>query len=323
MIAVSQGHEKGIGLEVFFKSLSLLPDASSKDITLFAYKSSVKKTLQKLDLDFEIASDGIYFQWGKLSSQWLSPSVLPESTVAFVEAIERAESSQGVLFTLPTTKDHLVNPKKKTQLHLGHTEFLRAQYKQELLGMYFQSDTLRCLLMTDHLPLKKMLTVITPAFTKKKLEFCLKALQKLEPDIKRVIVAGLNPHAGEGGLLGKEDARIQVAVKSIKIPKLKIEGLYSGDTLLNQKKSPSDVLVYQYHDQGLGVFKGLMGTLGANITLGLPFTRLSVDHGTAFSLYGKNVADYRGALYCLQKALQYQERSRGQDSNFKGKGTQS
>ncbi|MCE3011905.1 MAG: 4-hydroxythreonine-4-phosphate dehydrogenase PdxA [Proteobacteria bacterium] len=323
MISISQGHEKGIGLEVLFKSLSLLPQSSHHKIKLYAFKKSVKNTLQKLDLDYELGDDGVYFQWGKLNVEWLPTTSLPQSTVSFIEAIEECRQNNGVLFTLPTTKDHLVNPKKKSEKLLGHTEFLRSYFKQPLLGMYFHSDSLRCLLLTDHLPLRQMLETLTPVFAKKKLEFSLKALQKLEPDVKRVVVAGLNPHSGEGGLLGKEDARIEKAIHSLKIKGMKIEGLFSGDTLLNQLKSQTDLLVYQYHDQGLGVFKGLMGTLGANITLGLPFTRLSVDHGTAFSLYGKNVADYRGALYCLNKALEYQERLRGQDSSYKGKSTQS
>jgi len=323
MISVSQGHEKGIGLEVFFKSLSLLPSGSINQINLFASKKSVKNTLQKLDLDFEFCEDGIYFQFGKLSTQWLSPSKLPESTISFIEAIEESRKKNSVLFTLPTTKDQLINPKKKNEKLLGHTEFLRSYFNEPLLGMYFHSDTLRCLLITDHLSLKQMLETLTPAYAKKKLAFCLSVLHKIEPDIQRVIVAGLNPHSGEGGLLGKEDAKIEKAIKTIKIKKIKIEGLFSADSLIYNKKSINDVLVYQYHDQGLGVFKGLMGTLGANITLGLPFVRLSVDHGTAFSLYGKNRADYRGALYCVRKALEYQERSCGQNSNHKSQSTQS
>ncbi len=318
MISVSQGHENGIGLEVFFKSMSLLTGSASNNIQLFAYKKSVLKTLKKLELDFEVSDDGLYFQWGKLSTQWLAPSRLPESTVSFLESIKESHENNGVLFTLPTTKDQLVNPKKKTEKLLGHTEFLRSYFKEPLLGMYFQSDSLRCLLLTDHMSLRDMLKILTPQFAKKKLEFSLNALRSLEPDMHRVLVAGLNPHSGEGGLLGKEDAKIEKAIKSIKIRNFRIEGLFSADTLLSQAKSANDLLVYNYHDQGLGVFKGLMGTLGANITLGLPFVRLSVDHGTAFSLYGKNIADYRGALYCLKMALRYQEKASGQNSNIKG-----
>ena len=148
-------------------------------------------------------------------------------------------------------------------------------------------------------------------------------LRQLEPHLKRALVAGINPHAGEGGLLGKEEARLTSNLSAIKVPGFKVLGFYPGDTLLKQKQSSADLLVYPHHDQGLAPFKSLMGTLGANITLGLPFVRLSVDHGTAFPLYGKNIADPRGAFFCLRKAISYQERVSGKDSNHQGQGPQS
>lgn len=318
MIFVSQGHEKGIGLEVFFKSLALLPRNYTEQTHLFAFKKAVIATLSRLDIDYEIVSDGIFFQWGRLSVDWISPSGLPQSTLSFVSAIE-ASTETDTLFTLPTTKEDLVNPKKKNQKLLGHTEFLRSYFNEPLLAMYFHSEHLRSLLLTDHLSLKEVLKSTTPAFVKKKLEFSLKAFRRLEPTTKRAIIAGLNPHAGEAGLLGKEDRKIQESIMKLSHSKFKLIGLCSADSMTMQRIDNTDLLVYMYHDQGLGSFKSLMGTLGANITLGLPFIRLSVDHGTAFSLYGKNIADYRGAFYCFRKAMDYQERLSGQNSNNKSK----
>lgn len=319
MIFVSQGHEKGIGLEVFFKSLALLPRNYTEQTHLFAFKKSVSATLAKLEIDYEIASDGIFFQWGKLVVDWLSHSGLPQSTLSFVSAIEACRNQNDILFTLPTTKEDLINPKKKNQTLLGHTEFLRSYFREPLLAMYFHSEHLRSLLLTDHLPLKEVLKLTTPTFVKEKLQFSLKAFSKLEPTTKRAIIAGLNPHAGEGGLLGKEDKGLQDIIKNMSLKKIKLLGLCSADSMTMQRIDHTDLLVYMYHDQGLGSFKSLMGTLGANITLGLPFIRLSVDHGTAFPLYGKNSADYRGAVYCFRKAMDYQERLSGQNSNYKSK----
>lgn len=324
MIVVTQGHEKGIGLEVFFKALSLAPSAWTEQSHLVAHKRTVLTHLKNLNLPAEIDEECIYLPTGRLSCEWLkNSSKLPASTLAMETALEAIEEqTSNILFTLPTTKDDLRNPKKPTQRFLGHTEYLRARYKTEALGMFFASPYLDVLLLTDHLPLEKVGATITAKYLKAKLQTSLSHLRQLEPHLKRALVAGINPHAGEGGLLGREEARLTSALTAIKVQGFKVLGFYPGDTLLKQKQSSADLLVYPHHDQGLAPFKSLMGTLGANITLGLPFVRLSVDHGTAFPLYGKNIADPRGAFFCLRKAISYQERVSGKDSNHQGQGTQ-
>lgn len=322
MIVVTQGHEKGIGIEVFFKALALAPAGWTADCKLIAHKRTVISHLKKLGLAAEVEDDCIYLPTGRLSCEWLGNSKLPPSTLAMEEALAVVEEDvQNILFTLPTTKDDLRNPKKPSQRFLGHTEFLRARYKTDALGMFFASPHLNVLLLTDHVPLTKVASVITPKFLKAKIQTSLSHLRQLEPQLKRALVAGINPHAGEGGLLGKEESKLSAALSGIKVPGFKIQGFFPGDTLLKQKQSSADLLVYPHHDQGLAPFKSLMGTLGANITLGLPFVRLSVDHGTAFPLYGKNIADPRGAFFCLRKAISYQERVSGKNSNHQSQGS--
>jgi 4-hydroxythreonine-4-phosphate dehydrogenase len=320
MIVVTQGHEKGIGLEVFFKALSLAPSSWTEQCHLVAHKRTVISHLKKLNLPAEIDDDCIYLPTGRLICNWLNnTSKLPPSTLAMEAALETVkENTNNILFTLPTTKNDLRNPKRPTQRFLGHTEYLRARYKTEALGMFFASPYLDVLLLTDHLPLSQVGTTITAKYLKSKLRSSLTHLRRLEPHLKRALVAGINPHAGEAGLLGKEETRLASALSAIKVPGFKVLGFYPGDTLLKQKQSSADLLVYPHHDQGLAPFKSLMGTLGANITLGLPFVRLSVDHGTAFPLYGKNIADPRGAFFCLRKAISYQERVSGKDTNHQG-----
>jgi 4-hydroxythreonine-4-phosphate dehydrogenase len=324
MIVVTQGHEKGIGLEVFFKALSLAPSVWTEQCRLVAHKRTVLTHLKKLNLPAEIDEDCIYLPTGRVNCDWLkNSSKLPASTLAMEAALETVEENpDNILFTLPTTKDDLRNPRKPTQRFLGHTEYLRARFKIEALGMFFASPHLEVLLLTDHLPLAQVGTTITAKYLKAKLQTSLSHLRQLEPHLKRALIAGINPHAGEGGLLGKEEARLTSTLSATKVPGFKVLGFYPGDTLLKQKQSSADLLVYPHHDQGLAPFKSLMGTLGANITLGLPFVRLSVDHGTAFPLYGKNRADPRGAFFCLRKAISYQERVSGKDSNHKGQGPQ-
>ncbi len=318
MIVVTQGHEKGIGLEVFFKSLLLAPRSWTKHTLLIANKKTVSNYLKRLGLPGSLLSDGIELPTGKLNAVWTGESKLPQSTTSMIEALSIVQADNNrVLFTLPTTKDDLRNPQRPSQRFLGHTELLRAIFKSDWLGMYFNSLHDDTLLLTDHVPLSGVTKQLSPALFSKKLTQSLKYLKTLEPQLSRAYVAGINPHFGEGGLLGKEELKLITALKKIQVKGFKVNGFYSGDTLHLQKQSSADLLIYPVHDQGLAPFKALNGSLGANITLGLPFVRLSVDHGTAFQLYGKNMADYRGAHYCLRKAMSYQELDFGKNSNHK------
>jgi 4-hydroxythreonine-4-phosphate dehydrogenase len=261
MIVVTQGHEKGIGLEVFFKALALSPKHWTPSCHLVAYKSTVQKHLKALGIDSAFTSEGIDLPTGHLQCSWLATSRLPQSTVALEKGIELAENDHSnILFTLPTTKDALRNPKKPTQRFLGHTEYLRARSKTTELGMFFSSNNLNALLITDHLPLKDVSKVLTSSLLHKKLTLSLESLKKIEPHLNHAIVAGLNPHAGEEGLLGSEEKKLLVGLKKVKVRGFKISGFYPGDTLLNQKQSNKDLLVYLHHDQGLAPFKSMMGT---------------------------------------------------------------
>lgn len=318
MILVTQGHERGVGLEVFFKAAILAPKSWLSQLTLFAHKPTVKKHLKSIGSEVLVEPEGIHFNHGLVRCVWIKDSEsLPLSSVSMQEAMLAATSSTNpVLFTLPTTKDDLRNPLRPKQRFLGHTEYLRAHYKAKDLGMFFTADDLHVLLMTDHLPYRAVPEVLTPSYFRQKLATSLSALETLEPSIRNVLLAGLNPHAGEQGLLGNEEKRLSKSLEKLRADfKLhNISNFLPGDTLLNQRSSTDDLLVYMQHDQGLAAFKSLKGTLGANVTLGLPFLRISVDHGTAFSLYGKNNADHRGAYYCLRKAMAYRERLIGKNS---------
>lgn len=325
MIVVTQGHEKGIGLEVFLKALALAPAAWVSELCLVAHRPTLEKHIRLLGLSMSVEGEELRLSTGSLRCSWIKASPrLPLSSVAMEEALLHVgESREHVLFTLPTTKDDLRNPLRPRERYLGHTEYLRSRAKCPELGMFFSSPNLSVLLLTDHVPLRDVCAQLTPSLFSKKLTTSLRALQVLEPQLRHGLVAGLNPHAGEGGLLGKEELKLLPALKKIRLPRMKLSGFYPGDTLVQHKRSAAEFLIYAHHDQGLAPFKALMGTLGANVTLGLPFVRLSVDHGTAFSLYGKNVADHRGAFYCLRKAIGYQELISGKDSDHKGARSQS
>lgn len=284
----TQGHEKGIGLEVFFKTCLLLSPTDLAKIKLFAYKESVEATLATLKIPFECFKD--------LEIEWLKKSKHSQSFTSLTRAMEASEKG-GVLYTLPTSKDQFPG-------FPGHTEYFRSHYKKAELGMFFSSQNLKVLLLSDHVAVKDLSNIMTEELIYSRLKTALKTLKDWNWPVSRVLVSGLNPHAGENGMIGDEDKRITKALERLRSQlKFEMSGPWPGDTMLFEKKFSNDILVYVFHDQGLGVFKGLEGFVGSNITLGLPYPRVSPDHGTSFSLFGKNVADYRGCSYSLKEAL--------------------
>lgn len=298
MIRVTQGHENGIGLEIFIKSFLLLSSTEQSKFKLYCFQESLKLTLEKSKLVFNIQDDGIIIANSFLSCEWLSGD-LPESTISLNKALIDI-SEQEVLLTLPTSKDQLIDDGIQ---RAGYTEFLRARYKSDL-SMLFSSPNENYLLVTDHIPLIDVTKKINSKLIHKKVKLCLDNFKKYFYTFNEVVFSGLNPHCGENGLLGDKDSEIDEAIKSLsKEYPLTFKGPLSGDTLHLHYRDKNQLFVYMYHDQGLPVFKSKNHVVGLNITLGLPFLRMSVDHGTAFNLYGKNQANYLGCHYLLRCAL--------------------
>lgn len=311
-VYVSQGHEKGIGLEVFFKSCILMRKHDLQLIKLLAFEPAVIETLTHMKLPFKLQNNSIEISGISLQVEWLNQINHSQSFTALELSMKLSEGA-GVLFTLPTSKDQFPG-------FAGHTEYFRAFYHRPELGMFFSSPKMQVLLLSDHVPVNKLSEIMTEELIYSRLHTALKTLKKWSWPVKRILVSGLNPHAGENGLIGDEDTRISAAIRRLKVEfKLDILGPLPGDTMLLEQKSSQDLLVYLFHDQGLGVFKGLQGFIGSNITLGLPYPRLSPDHGTSFGLYGKNQADYRGCAYSLNEAVNMLKKvAYGKNSSHQG-----
>lgn len=313
-VYVTQGHEKGIGLEVFFKACLMLSTSELKSIRLLAFRDSVEETLRSLKLPFKIHDHGIEVAGVEIDVSWPTGFEFSQSLTALDLGMKLAESS-GILYTLPTSKDQF-------QKAAGHTEYFRQVYRKPSLGMFFSSRDLKVLLLSDHIPLKDVPQLVTAQVIESRLKEAQSTLQKWNWPIKNILISGFNPHAGEGGLLGNEDQRITECINRLRTTsKFPMSGPYPADTMILEQTSKDDLLVYVYHDQGLTLFKGLQGFIGSNITLGLPYPRFSPDHGTSFSLFGKNQADYRGCLYSLREALGLLKVSYGQDSSHQGQGS--
>ena len=176
----------------------------------------------------------------------------------------------------------------------GHTEFLADAFHAKDIGMMFVSGPLRVLLVTRHIPLGQVSKAIHAGVVFRAIrstDIALKEYFRLKKPL--IGVCGLNPHAGEGGTLGREEIRhIIPAIKRARAEGIKVEGPFSADTIFYPQNSKRfDALLAMYHDQGLVPVKALYFRKLVNLTIGLPFVRTSPAHGTAFDIAGKNKAD--------------------------------
>jgi len=187
----------------------------------------------------------------------------------------------------------------------GHTEFLQQLAGIPKVVMMLASSKLRVALVTTHLPLRKVADEITESNLRQSLEI-------LHRDLKRrfaiehphILIAGLNPHAGEGGHLGTEELDIiEPVIAQLKQQGMSLEGPLPADTLFTEKYlARADAVLAMYHDQGLPVLKNISFGDSVNLTLGLPFVRTSVDHGTALGIAGTGEANEQSLITAINMA---------------------
>ncbi len=187
----------------------------------------------------------------------------------------------------------------------GHTEWLAHLSGARQHAMLFVGERLRVVLATIHLPLRKVPAVLTSARIVEVARLGADTL-RLELGVRspRIAVAGLNPHAGEAGLLGDEDRTVVApAVRRLRALGYRASGPHPGDTVFRGAlEGGCDLVVAMYHDQGLGPLKTLEGFRAVNVTVGLPWIRTSVDHGTAEDIAGRGIASDEGMLCALRLA---------------------
>ena len=175
----------------------------------------------------------------------------------------------------------------------GHTDLLAHLTGTEHVAMMFYSDELRVVLATVHVALADVPTLLTKTLVEQTIALTARELPKFDKVQPRIAVAGLNPHAGEHGLFGcEEDKEIRPAIDACRARGIDVSGPFPADTLfVRARKGEFDVVIACYHDQGLIPVKLVAFGRAVNVTLGLPIIRTSVDHGTAFDISGKGVAD--------------------------------
>ncbi len=187
----------------------------------------------------------------------------------------------------------------------GHTEILAERTGTTDYAMMLANDELRVLLVTIHIALADVPAAIDRMAELRAIRLAHLACRMAGIARPRIAVAGLNPHAGEGGVFGTEEARhIVPAIEQARAEGLDASGPWPGDTVfMRARKGEFDIVVAQYHDQGLIPVKYLGLDDGVNVTVGLPFVRTSVDHGTAFDIAGKGIADPASLRAAMRMAL--------------------
>ena len=189
----------------------------------------------------------------------------------------------------------------------GHTEYLADRSGTQKVVMMLAGGGLRVALATTHLPLRAVADAITPELLDEVIRILHNELQnKFGIAAPRILVAGLNPHAGESGHLGREEIDlIEPALDRLRAQGMNLVGPLPADTLFSRiRHDPCDAVLAMYHDQGLPVLKYASFGAGVNITLGLPFIRTSVDHGTALDLAGTGRAEVGSLLAAIEVAME-------------------
>jgi 4-hydroxythreonine-4-phosphate dehydrogenase len=186
----------------------------------------------------------------------------------------------------------------------GHTDLLAHLCGTSRVAMMFHAPELKVVLITVHVPLSEVPALITPELVTQTIDLTRAALPQFGVITPRLAIAGLNPHAGEGGVLGVEDDRVLApAVAAARARGIDVRGPFPADTVfVRASKGEFDCVIACYHDQGLIPVKLLAFGHAVNVTIGLPIIRTSVDHGTAFDIAGKGVADAGSMIEAVKLA---------------------
>jgi len=232
----------------------------------------------------------------------LSPDAGRAAHEAIVRAVEAARAGTvDAIATAPVNKEAF---RLAGLPWTGHTDLLAHLTHSPHVAMMFYSKPLRVVLATIHVPLAKVSAALTRPSLEATIGLTATALPRFGIAQPRIAVSGLNPHAGEHGLFGDEEQRVLTpAIEACRTRGINVWGPFPGDTVfVRAARSEFDVVIACYHDQGLIPVKLLAFGHAVNVTLGLPIIRTSVDHGTAFDIAGKGVADAGSMIEAVKLA---------------------
>ena len=319
VVGITQGDGNGIGYEVIIKALA---DERMLDLcTPVIYGSSkifgfYKKQIHNIDqINTNVINSAKDVHQKRVNivnclpeNVFVEPGqATAESAKAAMISLERAvedikEGHIDVLVTAPINKRAMAG---EGFGYTGHTEYLEKQFGVDEVAMIMVCDRLKVGVVTGHIALKDVVTSITKEKILSKLRLMKISLERdFGIDAPKIAVLGLNPHCGDGGLLGDEEQQIILpAVQEANAEGILAFGPYSPDGFFGSSYGKFDAVLAMYHDQGLTPFKALAFEEGVNYTAGLPIVRTSPDHGTAYEMAGRDMADPRSMMAAIYTAI--------------------
>lgn len=313
-LVVTSGEPAGIGPDL---CLALAASPWAKRIVVVADPDMLAERARVLDVDISLreysvdsARDdtGLRVLPQPLHSPAVCGTLNPDNAQSLLDGIKRAVSGCqsgefSGLVTAPLQKSVILDAGIE---FTGHTEFLAKLTSTETPVMLLAAKGLRVALASTHMPLSEV-----PAYlTSERIAAVIKVLhedlrQKFAIAKPRILICGLNPHAGEGGHLGTEERDvIKPVIQAFQESGMDVVGPLPADTAFTPVAGPADAILAMFHDQGLPVLKYAGFGTAVNITLGLPIIRTSVDHGTALDVAGKGTADVGSMLAAVDMAAQ-------------------
>jgi 4-hydroxythreonine-4-phosphate dehydrogenase len=320
-IGISLGDVTGVGPEVTLKALAAEEHGDGLRYLLIGDATVLDALNRRLGLNLPLQpykgpdAGGAFFVHNPLSEPLPpdlvagSPAAASASLAWLKDGAERCLRHElDALVTAPVNKQSILHT---GMAFIGQTEYLSRLAGTErtammLLGQDDRGRWLRVVLATTHVPLRLVAEQLTIPKVELAIELAARACADLRLARSRVAVCGLNPHAGEGGELGTEEITIiGPAVKAVRNRGVDVSGPFAADALFYQVfKGDYEAVVAMYHDQGLAPLKMVGFESGVNWTLGLPFIRTSPDHGTAYDIAGKGIANPSSMRAAIRLALQ-------------------
>jgi 4-hydroxythreonine-4-phosphate dehydrogenase len=297
-LAITLGDPAGIGAEIVAKAL--------RDLEVEAWIFGSKRWAGDLPAARFVDVGG----YGELRPGEVHAEYGRVALASIHAAIDAVES--GACSALVTAPIHKQAIALAGSPYPGHTELLAARAGRERYGwdyaMYFDSPRLRTVLLSVHVPLREAIESIDPEQLAALARLTSRDFRRLYGREPLIAVAGVNPHAGEGGRFGREEETIARGIALAAADGLRVSGPHPPDTVfLSALRGRYDVVMAMYHDQGLIAVKSTAFEQSVNVTLGLPWLRVSVDHGTAFDIAGQGIADAAPMRYAIEWAADHAE----------------
>lgn len=315
-IAITTGDPGGIGPEIVLKAIpsvnqNCLPlvigDLNVFEEAIDTFKIPLRLKVIQKTAEISLSPDTLWLMDMKRLPLFKKGGPDAENGAASAEYIKKAaglamSKEVDAVVTAPISKEALKLSGLKWP---GHTEMLAELTGANEYAMMLSGGPLKVILVTIHTPLKSVPDLITRERVLKTIRLAKKACAMLGMEKHLIAVAGLNPHAGESGIFGDEEIReIVPAIEKAKKEGINVEGPFPPDTIFHKAyRGDVDMVVCMYHDQGLIPLKMTAFDKGVNVTVGLPIIRTSPDHGTAYDIAWKGVADPSSMIEAVNMAL--------------------